>query len=148
MKFPAVTVDQVLGLLKVVHNLGGRVDAMHVNDAIDVDMGDLSHVIDAAEILGLLKTSNGDLVLTEEGRSAVEKPVREFQKRLRKTLMALEPFTSLVGLVSKSGRVRLDEVLKLLIEYGYDEEGARKILGWAVFAQLVEIDNGEWVVPT
>ncbi|ACB39147.1 AAA-associated domain-containing protein [Pyrobaculum neutrophilum] len=148
MKFPAVAVDQVLGLLKVVHNLGGRVDAMHVNDAVDADLGDLSHVIDAAEMLGLLRSSGGDLLLTESGKAAVEKPLRELQRYLRDVLQRVEPFTALVRRVAEAKRVSMEEVEELLRKYGYDERGVRRILNWAVFAQLVEIDDGQWVVPS
>ncbi|MEM1637390.1 MAG: AAA-associated domain-containing protein [Pyrobaculum sp.] len=147
MRFPPVGVDQVLGLLKVVHNMGGRVDAMFVNDAVDVDLGDLSHVIDAAEMLGLLKAGGGDVELTEEGRAAVEMPLREFQKYLKKKLASVEPFSSLVKLVTSKERVELEELVSYLQGLGYDERGARRILNWAVFAQLVEIDDGEWVIP-
>ncbi|MFN3804429.1 MAG: AAA-associated domain-containing protein [Pyrobaculum sp.] len=60
-------VDQILGLLKVIHALGGRVDVMHINEAIDVDLRELSHVIDVAEALGFVRHSGGDVELTEGG---------------------------------------------------------------------------------
>ena len=148
MKFPPVGVDQVLGLVRVIHNLGGRADAMHINDAVDADLGDLAHVVDAAELLGLVKVFGGDLELTAAGRDAVEKPLKEFQKYLKRRLSETEPFASLARLVSERGRVRVEEVLEFLSGFGYSEEGARRILDWAVFAQIVEIDEGEWVVPS
>ncbi len=86
MKFPPVGVDHVLGLLKVIHNLGGRADAMHINDA-------------------------------------VEKPLREFQKYLRRRLSEAEPFASLARLVSERGKVKVEEVLEFLSGFGYSEEG-------------------------
>ncbi len=139
-------VDQVLGLLKVIHNLGGKADAMHINDAVDADLGDLAHVVDAAEFLGLLKASSGDLELTAAGRDAVEKPLKEFQKYLKRRLSEVEPFASLARLVSERGRVEVREVLEFLSGFGYGEEGARRVLDWAVFAQIVEIEEGERVV--
>ncbi|MCX8136718.1 AAA-associated domain-containing protein [Pyrobaculum aerophilum] len=147
MRFPPVGVDQVLGLLKIIHNLGGRADAMYVNDAVDADMGDLSHVVDATEALGLVKAQGGDLELTAEGRLAVERPVREFQKRLRDKLGSLEPFASLLKFITEAGRVEFEEALKFIQSLGYDADSAKKIIDWAVFAQLVEIDDGNWVVP-
>jgi hypothetical protein len=147
VKFPPVGVDQVLGLLKVVHNLGGKADAMYINDAVDADMGELSHVIDAAEMLGLLKAHGGDLELTPEGRLAVEKPVKEFQKHLKKKLAHLEPFASLLDMVKKGGRAEVEEVINFIKGQGYDDVGARRIINWGVFAQLIEIDDGEWVIP-
>jgi hypothetical protein len=148
VRFPPVGVDQVLGLLKVIHNLGGRTDAMYINDAVDADLGDLAHVVDAAEFLGLLKASGGDLELTAAGRDAVERPLREFQKYLKRRLSEVEPFASLARFVSERGRVEVGEVLEFLSSFGYGEEGARRVLDWAVFAQIVEIEEGEWVVPS
>jgi len=143
VKFPAVGVDQVLGFLKVVHHLGGRADVMHINDAIDADLGDLSHVIDAAEALGLVKFSGGDVELTPEGRRAVESPVKNFQQYLRNKLASMEPFKQLVDYVAEAKSASVEEVLEFIESLGYDEEDARKILDWAVFAQLVEIDGEE-----
>jgi len=76
---PPVGVDQVLGLVKVIYQLGGRVDAMNINEAVDADLGDLAHVIDAGERLGLVRAAGGDLELTATGRDAVEKPLRGFR---------------------------------------------------------------------
>jgi hypothetical protein len=143
-----VGVDQVLGLVKVIYHLGGKVDAMNINEAVDADLGDLAHVIDAAEILGMVKAVGGDLELTVAGRDAVEKPLKEFQKYLRRRLSEMEPFKSLANYVAEQGKVEESEVLEFLARLGYSEEGARRVLDWAVFAQIVEIDDGEWVVPS
>ncbi len=148
VRFPPVGVDQVLGLVKVIYYLGGRVDAMHINEAVDADLGDLAHVIDAAEILGLIKAVGGDLELAVAGRDAVEKPLKEFQKYLKMRLSEMEPFTSLAKYVAERGKVKMSEVLEFLAKLGYGDEGAKRVLDWAVFAQLVEIDNGDWVVPS
>jgi len=143
VKFPAVGVDQVLGFLKVVHHLGGRADVMYINDAVDADLGDLSHVVDAAEALGLVKFSGGDVELTPEGRRAVESPVKNFQQYLRNKLISVEPFRQLVEYVAEVKSASVEEVLEFIESLGYGEEDARKILDWAVFAQLVEIDGEE-----
>ncbi|MEZ0320130.1 MAG: AAA-associated domain-containing protein [Pyrobaculum sp.] len=147
MRFPPVGVDQVLGLLKVIRHLGGRVDVMNINEAVDADLGDLSHAVDAAELLGLVKTSGGDVELTEEGLRAVEAPLKSFQLSLRSKLAGLEPFKSLVEYIGKGEEVTVAEALEYVEQLGYDEEGAKKIINWAVFAQLVEIDDGEYVRP-
>ena len=103
--------------------MGGRTDAMYINDAVDADLGDLAHVVDAAEFLGLLKASGGDLELTAAGRDAVERPLREFQKYLKRRLSEVEPFASLARFVSERGRVEVGEVLEFLSSFGYGEEG-------------------------
>jgi hypothetical protein len=71
-----VGVDQVLGLVKVIYHLGRGVDAININEAVDADLGDLAHVIDAAGTLGMVKAVGGDLELTVAGRDAVEKPLK------------------------------------------------------------------------
>ena len=60
----------------MIYHLGGRVDAMKINEAVDADLGDLAHVIDATETLGMVKAVGGDLELTVAGRDAVEKPLK------------------------------------------------------------------------
>ncbi len=66
----------MLGLVKVIYHLGGRVDAMNINEAVDADLGDLAHVIDVAGTFGMVKAVGGDLELTVAGRDAVEKPLK------------------------------------------------------------------------
>ena len=60
----------------------------------------------------------------------------------------MEPFKSLANYVAEQEKVEVSEVLEFLARLGYSEEGARRVLDWAVFAQIVEIDDGEWVVPS
>jgi len=59
---PPVTVDQVLGLVKYVASLGGRVDSSKLDELLDVDMDLLPHAVEAAVVLGLLRREGGDLV--------------------------------------------------------------------------------------
>jgi hypothetical protein len=146
VKFPPVSVDQLLGLLKAVYSLGGKADAMHVSNAISTGLGGLPLAIDAAEMLGLIRARGGDLELTEAGRAAVSGPLRELQKYLRAKLRDIEPFASLLRLVGELKRVEITRVAELLRSKGYSEEGAQRVLEWAVFAQLVEISEGAWVV--
>lgn len=141
--FPPVGVDQVLGLLKIIHTLGGRIDVMHINEAVDADLGELSHAIDAAEMLGLIKYSQGDVELTEEGRRAVEMPLKYTQIALRNRLASIEPFAQLVNYLKKAEEVDVDEALQYIAGFGYGEGSAGRILDWAVFVQLVEIDNNK-----
>jgi hypothetical protein len=50
--------------------------------------------------------------------------------------------------VAERGRVEVGEVLEFLAKLGYGDGGARRVLDWAVFAQMVEIDDRDWVVPS
>lgn len=143
MLFPAVGIDQLLGLLKIIKSMTGKIDIMDLNAELDVDVDFLPHVIDVAEMLGLVKASGGDVELTEVGSKIVEKPLREFQLYLKEKLVAIPPFRDLVELVKTKDAAPLEEALRLLISMGYDEESARRIIDWAVFAQLVEIDDGD-----
>jgi len=87
---------------------------MNINEAVDSDLGDLAHVIDVAETLGMVKAVGGDLELTVAGRDAVEKPLKEFQKYLRRRHSEMEPFKSLANYVAEQVKVEVSEVLEFL----------------------------------
>ncbi len=60
----------------------------------------------------------------------------------------MKPFASQTKHVAERRKVEVSEVLKFLAKLRYGDEGAKRVLDWAVFAQLAEIDNGDWVVPS
>lgn len=135
--FPTVQVDQVLGLIKVLRYMGDRADAMHINEAIDVDAGELSHVIDAAEALGLIKFSGGDLELTELGRRLAEAGPVEARSILREALAKVEPFSTIIKRLGGRGEVDPVELREAFEAMGYETNEAKVLAHWVIFTSLL-----------
>ncbi|MFN3621995.1 MAG: AAA-associated domain-containing protein, partial [Nitrososphaerales archaeon] len=63
----------MIGLLEVLEDFRGRVDAAKVADDLMLELRDLLPAVDAAELLGFLKVDSGDLILTNEGKKFLSK---------------------------------------------------------------------------
>lgn len=107
---PPVTIDQVLGLVRYVDSMGGRVDSSRLDELLNVDMDLLPHVVEAAMMLGLLRQRDGDLEVTEQGKRAVKVSGRALRALIKDLGDDVEPFReifeSLKGDTIEAGRLR------------------------------------------
>ncbi|MFP3143449.1 MAG: AAA-associated domain-containing protein [Caldisphaera sp.] len=117
-QFPLVYVDQVIGLVKYINSIGGRVDSSRLDEMLDVDLDILPHVIKAAEMLGLIKQENGDLVLTEIGRKMEDIENKDLRIILKKINKNIEPFKDIIAEV-KRNKITLEQLNKILEKNGY-----------------------------
>jgi NitT/TauT family transport system ATP-binding protein len=58
---------QVISLVEITGSIGGKVDAPKLADELGADIAVLLPILDAAEMLGLVRTEKGDVHLTELG---------------------------------------------------------------------------------
>ena len=72
---------QVISLVEVAGTIGGKVDVPMLADELGADIAVLLPILDAAEMLGLVRTEIGDVHLTEVGKR-VQKTSKEKLKIL------------------------------------------------------------------
>ncbi|MGC8566675.1 MAG: hypothetical protein C0171_01720 [Caldisphaera sp.] len=117
-QFPLVYVDQVMGLVKFIDSMGGRVDSSRLSEMIDVDLDLLPHVVDAAITLGLLKVENGDLILTESGKKIIYTDTKNFRILMKKINKNVEPFKDILS-KQKNNSIELEDLKRILENNGY-----------------------------
>ncbi len=147
---PDVTPDHVLGLVELLHSLGGRVDSMHIGDAISEDVRFLPHAIDVAEALGLIVQREGNLELTDLGRRVAEANPKTVRELLRRVSSKLEPIRSIVERLEEKGEMLAEEFMEHLQRcYSSDFERAmQNVLSWGAFLGLFKMDeDDERVLP-
>ena len=138
-----ISVDHVLGLVEVLNSLGGRADASHINEVTDVDADVLSHAIDLAEWLGLVKSVRGDLTLTDLGRDVAQSLHRGVLLKLKDRLIDIEPFKTIDSILRSRGRIEEEELTDLLKDiYGSDivDDALNCITGWGMYFRLFKYD--------
>jgi NitT/TauT family transport system ATP-binding protein len=106
---PNVRPGQVIGLVEVTGGLGARVDASTLADELGADIAVLLPILDAAELLGLVQSAGGEVVLTDLGKE-FQKEVKDKVVMLKTRLTKLEPFRTALELVSKEGEVSAHDV--------------------------------------
>lgn len=85
---PEVGMTRILGLLDVVDDHAGREDIYRLARDLNYEFGDLLGVIKAAEILGLVQTPGGDVVLLPLGKQIIECDVNTKKSLLKKQVKA------------------------------------------------------------
>ena len=142
---PDITPDHVLGLLEMLHSLGDNVDSMYIGDSLGESVETLPHAIDVAEALGLVRTSSGNLQLTELGRKIVKGDPKTVRRELRRHVEKLEPLGELVRILKERKSISVEEFMEIIDKYypGNSEEAAKNILIWGAFLNLFKMDEDD-----
>ncbi len=130
-QFPLVYVDQVIGLVKYLNSIGGKVDSSRLDEMLDVDIDLLPHVIKAAEIIGLVKQSNGDLIITENGKKIEEAENKDMRIIMKKLIKNVEPFKEIIS-NAKRNQINVEKLTEILEKNGYNniDEAINIITQW------------------
>lgn len=142
---PDLTPDHLLGLLELLHSLGGSIDSMYVGDSLSENVAMLPHVIDVAEALGLVTQERGNLQITEAGRRIVKGDPKSVRRELRKLVDKLEPLGELVNKLKEKASLTIDEFMEFVEKYypGNADEAAKNLLIWGAFLHLFKMDEDD-----
>ncbi len=116
---PPVTLDQVLGLVKYIASAGGVVDSSRLDEMLDVDMNLLPHVVDAAVQLGLLRTDDGNLIITDAGRRILSAYGKDLRLLIRSLCDDVMPFKKIFDAIGDDDKISRSALEALLREAGY-----------------------------
>lgn len=140
---------QVISLVEIAGSIGGKVDAPKLADELGADIAVLLPILDAAEMLGLVRTEKGDVLLTELGLK-FQKTSKMKLKMLKDRIATIEPFRTALELTSKGRAVTAQQVADALGEMGLrwhynpelNESMIRTLLiHWAIYAGLLSYDG-------
>ncbi len=144
-----VRAGQVISLVEVTGGIGGRVDAPKLADELGADLAVLLAILDAAQILGLVRTEKGDVYLTELGLK-FQKASTNKVRILKEKLAGIEPFRTALELSSKRKWVTAADVADALAEMGIkwhfqpevNETLVQTLLvHWSIYAGLLKYDG-------
>ena len=146
MIMPAeVRAGQVIGLVEITGGLGSVIDASRLADEFGADLTTLLPILDGAEMLGLVKTSKGDVSLTEFG-AKFQKMTKHKVKMLKEALAKIEPFKTALELLATKKSVSAHDIAEALktkvIRWHYRDEINEMniqtiLIHWAIYAELL-----------
>ncbi len=108
---PQVAISKIIGLLEVLDDAGGRYDVFRLARDINYEFGEILQVIKAAELLDLVVTPGGDVVLTATGAQLLKARVNQRKKILKEQIKKLPIFTTVVQMLQRSENQRADSDL-------------------------------------
>lgn len=140
---------QVIGLVEVTGGLGSRVDVSTLADELGDDIAILLPILDAAELLGLVQSAAGAVVLTDFGQE-FQKQVKDKVLMLKGNLSKLEPFRTTLELMARKGEVSARDVSEELAVEGirlHHKDDLNEslvqalLLHWGIRAGLLRYDG-------
>ncbi len=135
--------------MEITGSIGDKVDAAKLADELGADIAVLLPILDAAEMLGLVRTEKGDVHLTELGRK-FQKTSKQKLRLLKDRIATIEPFRTALELTSRGRSVTAGQVADSLGEMGlkwhYQPEINESIIRtllvhWTIYAGLLRYDG-------
>jgi NitT/TauT family transport system ATP-binding protein len=144
-----VRAGQVIGLVEVAGSFGSRMDIAKMADAMGADLAVMLPILDAAQMLGLVRMEKVDLLLTDEGLR-FKATSKNKMTQLKAKLAGIEPFRTAMELASKSGGATSQDVASSLsrrgVSWHYDPElndtlVHALLISWALSSRLLSYDG-------
>jgi NitT/TauT family transport system ATP-binding protein len=131
----------VFGLLEILEDRGGREDGYKIARDLNFKFSDLLKVMKAAEILGLVSTPAGDVVLEPPGKEFLAGDMNQRKRIIREQLQKHSLFSYLARLLrgqedhALSKEVVLEHLVMLLPTESPERLFAT-VVNWGRFAEL------------
>ncbi len=139
-------ISEMRGVILIVRSGGGRVSMSQLAGQSGMNIDHLLPVVDAARMLGFVRIRDGSIWLTESGERM---DLGNFQELIRKGMGRVEPFKSVLALLSHGAvsTPRLAESLKrkgvkMSSNRKLDEELLRRMLAkWGIRTRLLNYNG-------
>jgi len=145
---PDCAVTLVFGLLELLEDRGGREDGYKIARDLNFRFGDLLKVMKSAEILGLVSTPAGDVVLEPLGKQFLDAKVNQRKLMLREQLKNHSLFSYFIRLLrgqedkSLTREVTLGH-LAMLLPSEKPERQFSTLVNWGRYAELFGYNKDE-----
>jgi NitT/TauT family transport system ATP-binding protein len=138
---PEGHLNWVFGLLELLEDRGGREDGYKIARDLNMKFDDVLRVMKIGEILGLVSTPMGDVVLEPLGKQFLDSDINQRKLMIRAELSKHGLFSYLIRLLkaqedkSLSKEVVLEH-LAMLLPNDPPERLFARIVSWGRFAEL------------
>jgi len=145
---PDCQLTWVFGLLETLEDRGGRDDGYRIARDLQFNFSDLLKVMKAAEILGLVTTPSGDVVLEPPGKQFLTLDVNQRKLMLREQLKKLSLFAYFVRLLRGQPDHSLPkevvlEHLAMLLPNESPQKQFNTMVNWGRYAELFGYNKDE-----
>src|SRR5262249_51752524 len=130
---PHVGIDALTGFIERLYALDGREDIYKMARDLRMEADDILPLVEAGDLLGFADTQEGDVILTETGRTFAEAGVLEEKEIFRECAVANIQLIREIQKALNDSRehwISEDEILEKL-EASFGEEEARRQLDTA-----------------
>lgn len=136
----------MLGLLVLLNAHKGSEDVALLADDLDLEIDEILPSLENAELLQLVKVTDGRVTFTDLGQRFVAASIRERKEILREQLKRTTLFKTLLrALDSAPAHYLTDEQLGQIVSFipGPTDEASQSIINWGRYAELFRYDAEE-----
>jgi NitT/TauT family transport system ATP-binding protein len=148
---PAVSITKLIGLLEYLNDVGGKEDVFRLAREINYEFGEILMVIKAAEMLDVVVTPGGDVVVTATGSKVLRARINQRKKLLKEQIKRLSLFQLVLKTLkaSENGRVEREvflEAFALHLPAEKPESLFETVIDWGRYTELLGYSPDEDVV--
>jgi NitT/TauT family transport system ATP-binding protein len=143
---PAVSVNEIIGLIEIVHDEGDRIDLFKLAARLRLDLGHSILVVKAAELLDLVNTPKQDVLITAVGREFIASDENGRKRIFHRQLERISTFAFLVGRLRNASTARLpatvvQEDLAIHVPHEPTQLLFDVIVAWGRYGELIGYDT-------
>jgi NitT/TauT family transport system ATP-binding protein len=144
---PHARVGGIAGLLELLHDRGGREDLFRLSDELVMDIEDLLPILEACQLLGFARLTEGDVQLSHAGVQFADADIQSrkmlFRHAVLEHVMLLKQIESI--LKKKSDHSINDEFFHDILDEHFSEEEVQKqfdtAMNWGRYAEIFDYDR-------
>ena len=147
--YPKCSPSELTGLLVLLNDHKGSEDVARLADDLDLEIDEILPSIEYAEVLQLVKVSDGRATLTDLGKSVLAGSIRDRKLTLRDQLKRTTLFKALLRALDSSPEQRLtEEEVNRLIAFttAPGDEYVQNIINWGRYTELFRYDSNQRVL--
>ena len=147
LPIPPTTVSEVIGLLEILEDNGGKMDMFELSEKIHRRFTSVMLISTAAEFLGLVETPLKWVVLTKLGRRFLDADVNLRKEIFRMQLLKLPIVKELVKFIQENDNVVSFNEAKAFLKGLLPKESAttvlNTVLNFCMYAEILDYDSRE-----
>ncbi len=144
--FPKCSPTELSGLLVLLNDHRGEEDVALLADDLDLEIDEILPSIEFAEVLQLVRVSDGRAALTDLGKKLLAGSIRERKSLLREQLRRTTLYKALIRALDSAPEHRLsDEEVNRLIAFttAPADEYVQNIINWGRYTELFRYDPNQ-----
>lgn len=139
--FDLPEINKILGLLELLKDRNGPTDIYKLSNELQMEFGEVLRVIRAAEVLHLVHTPGGDVVIEPIGIEICDAGINGKKQMINEQIRNLPVFKQVHEFLSEreNGEASRDEIIEKLVDLVPNEDAEksfRSLLNWGRYAEL------------
>ena len=138
---PHIGISEILGLVELLKNKGGRENIYKLASELKMEFGETLTVIRGAELLGLVHTPKGNVVLEPLGEKVTQSKINERKAIIKIQIENLPFFKKMAEFLAdkvehQATRAQVLEKLAELVPNDSNEQTFNTLVNWSRYAEL------------